>query len=636
MKSIKGGIQTVLIIRLLLILLVLSLSRISLYVYNSGLFKGFSTSEITSAYLKGFKFDLVTLFIVASLLIVANTLPFPFRKNKVYQRIVNTLSIIVISIAIVFNLSDAIYYRFTLKRMTYDIFKFLESNGGFIELLPSFLIDFWYVFLTGILLVVGLIYFFTKIRLDDTKEAANWRFYLRNSAFFLMWTAISIVGIRGGMQLIPLNIVDASLYAPAQLRPLVLNTPFTIIKSNGQRGLEMIEYYNKEELNQLYDPVRSYSPISDVPENINNVVILILESFSSEHIGYLSHQKSYTSFLDSLFENSLVFDAMANGKRSIEGIPAILSSLPTLSNESFLNGPYAVNQIEGIASTLAEHDYETAFFHGGENGTMSFDAYTYASGFHSYYGLNEYPNKEDYDGHWGIWDEEYLAYFADEISEFPEPFMATLFTLSSHHPYSIPSQYEGKLPKGSLEIQQSIAYTDLTLRKYFDRVKQKGWYNNTLFVIVADHTSEGGTAKYQNSLGQYKVPIAFFAPADTLLPSRSTKTPVQQTDIFPSILHYLGLSDSVLCFGNSVFEKEKHPFIINYSNNRIQILDSSYLLQIEEDQAKALYFYKEDSLLKNNMISEEGFSNLLDLQRAFEQQYNNRMIQNRLRVVKDE
>jgi len=444
------------------------------------------------------------------------------------------------------------------------------------------------------------------------------------------------VGIRGGVQLIPLNIVDASLYAPAQLRPLVLNTPFTIIKSNGQRGLEMIEFYNKEELDELDDPVRSYSPIGDVPSTINNVVILILESFSSEHIGYLSHQKTYTPFLDSLFEHSLVFNALANGKRSIEGIPAILSSLPTLSNESFLNGPYAVNQIEGIASTLAKHDYETAFFHGGENGTMSFDAYTFASGFHSYYGLNEYPNKEDYDGHWGVWDEEYLAYFADITNEFTEPFMATLFTLSSHHPYSIPARYEGRLAKGPMEIQQSIAYTDLALRKYFDRVKQMDWYANTLFVIVADHTSEGGSAKYRNNLGQYKIPIAFFAPADTLLASRSTKEPVQQTDIFPSILHYLGIGDSVLCFGSSVFENEENPFVINYANNRIQILDSNYLLQIEENQAKALYLYKEDSLLKNNRVSEEDYSKLMMLQRAFEQQYNNRMIQNHLRVSKDE
>lgn len=632
----KKSVQTVLILRLLLILFILSISRISLYIFNSSLFDGYSFGEIAHVYFMGFRFDISTLSIIASLLIVGNTLALPFRKHKIYQRLINTITILVVSIAVIFNLSDAIYYRFTLKRMTFDIFNFLEGNGGFVELIPTFIIDYWYIVLTGIFLLSGLIIFYRRIRLNDRVEKANFSFFLRNSIFFIMWTGLTVLGIRGGVQLVPLTIVSASLHAPSQLRPLVLNTPFTIIKSYGQAGLQKISYFDEKELEQVYSPIKSYEPLPNVPRNIKNVVVIILESFSSEHIGYLSKKKTYTPFLDSLFEKSLVFNATANGKRSIEGIPAILSSLPTLSNESFLNGPYAANQIEGLAMTLGENNYETAFFHGGKNGTMSFDAYTQASGFQTYYGLNEYPNAEDFDGNWGIWDEEYLSYFSEMTSDFPEPFLAAVFTLSSHHPYSIPEKYKGTLPNGKLEIQESIAYTDLALKKYFASAKEKDWFANTLFVIVADHTSEGSSAIYQNSLGQYSIPIAFYAPADSLLHMRSERFPVQQTDIFPSILHYLGISDSVLCFGNSVFQPAEHPFAVNYYNNIIQILDSSYLLQIEEDQAKALYLYREDSLLKSNKLEAENYSDLLRLQRGFEQQYNNRMIENRLRAKRDE
>lgn len=628
----KANVYFVLSVRVLLILAFLSFSRISLYIFNSELFSGFSALEIIKVYFYGLRFDLSVLFIIASLLIMANALPLGFRRNHIYQKIINVISLIIVSIAIVFNFIDAIYYRFTLKRMTFDIFNYVETNGGFLELAPSFIIDFWYVSLTSIFSIALLVYLFTRIRLNRKIEKTSWRFYTWSSSLFLLSVIFIIIGIRGGTQLKPINIVDAGLHAPARLTPLVLNTPFTIIKSYGQPGLELKNDFTEDELNEIFNPIHSFSPLENKPKNIQNVVLLILESFSAEHFGYFTQQKTFTPFLDSLFQHSLVFKGIANGKRSIEGIPAILSSLPALSDDSFVNGPYAANQIEGLAATLNKRNYQTAFFHGGKNGTMSFDAYAYASGFQEYYGLNEYPNKVDFDGHWGIWDEPYLQYFAKELDKFQKPFFATLFTLSSHHPYQVPEKYKAQLPEGSLEIQKAIAYTDFALQKFFKEVISKEWYQNTLFIITADHTSEGGSAVYQNAYGQFSIPIAFYAPADTLLKTRSTKLPVQQIDVFPSILQYLGVDDSVLCFGNSVFEEMEHPFAINHFNRQIQIYDSAYLLQVQENKSKSLYLYLDDSLLNKNLLGNNLEQELLKLQKAFIQQYNNRMIHNKLKA----
>lgn len=628
-----SSLQVVLIIRLLIVLFIFSLSRIALFTFNTELFSSFSFWDILTAYFAGFRFDISILFIFSLVLIIGNTLPLPFRKNTSYQKNLNGFSIIAFSIVIFLNISDVVYYRFTLKRTTYDIVALMESNDGFIHLIPTFIIDFWQVSLAGILLIILLIYLYFKIGLDNKKENISWRFYLRNSLYFILWSAVVVLGIRGGTQLKPINMVDASLYVKPPLTPLVLNTPFTIIKSYGQEGLQELNYFNEEELEAIYNPIQSYGDTMEgVPKSIKNVVVIILESFSSEHIGYLTKKKTFTPFLDSLFEHSLVFSGTANGKRSIDGIPAILSALPTLSNEAFLNGPYAMNQIEGLASTLSENSYQTAFFHGGKNGTMSFYSYTISSGFEAYYGLDEYPNEDDYDGHWGVWDEEYLRYFAAMQNDFQEPFFTTLFTLSSHHPYSIPKKYKNKFPKGDLKIQETIAYTDMSLRKYFERVKKEEWYSNTLFVFTADHTSEGASPFYRNSLGQYSIPIAFFAPGDSLMPTRSNRNPVQQTDLFPSILDYIGINDTVLCFGNSVFSPLSHPIAVNYNNNILQLVDSTYLLQIDGEKVVGVYQYKKDSLLKKNLINKADISNLLELQKAFSQQYNNRMIQNRLKA----
>ena len=618
--------------RLLLLLMVLFLSRIGLYFFNISLFTGFSSQDLIKALLIGLRFDISVLSMFGAFMILGSCLPFPFRINKVYQSLITVLTLGAFIVAISFNLVDAIYYRFTLKRMTFDIFSYLASMETFWELVPRFLIDFWLVFLMALLLIIALIYAYIKIGFEKKQKPWTLKTYLLNAILFLVMSALTILGMRGGFQLKPINIVDASLHANSRLSPIVLNTPFTIIKSFGQTGLSLKSDFSDQDLEKIYSPLKQYANADLSPAKNMNVVVLILESFSSEHIGFLSHQKTFTPFLDSLFEYSLVFPGIANGKRSIEGIPAILSSLPTLSDESFLNGAYAANQIEGLASSLSAYGYGTAFYHGGKNGTMSFDSYAKSAGFQHYYGRNEYPNEEDYDGHWGIWDELYLQYFGKQLSQTKEPFMSALFTLSSHHPYQIPEKYKGKFPQGKLKIQQAIAYTDHSLKQFFDLARTQDWYQNTIFVITADHTSEGAEANYQNSLGQFSIPIAFFVPADSLLSSRSHKALVQQTDIYPSLMHYLGMEDSFVAFGNSIFEDSSTPFAVNFFNQKFQLMDSSYIYQFQAEELKSVYCYRSDSLLENNLKGEGPFEQQLIFRKAFIQQYNNRMIRNQLRV----
>ena len=627
----RGNVYFVMFVRLFIVLFFLALSRMSLYYFNLSHFSKASFESISQAFYYGLRFDVSILFMLGALMVVGNALPLGFRRNKIYQNVLNSISLSLFSLAFILNFVDAVYFRFSQKRMTFDIFQYINKNGGFIDVLPSFLIDFWFVSIWVLVSIILMVYLYTRIRLNRKIEKTGWRFYSWSMFLFFLSTAMILVGIRGGMQLKPINIVDASASMPARYTPLVLNTPFTIIKSYGQKGLELKAYFSEDEIKHIYNPVNSYVKLGDTPKGIKNVVVLILESFSAEHFGYFGNETSFTPFLDSLFKHSLVFKGVANGKRSIEGIPAILSSLPTLSDESFVNGPYAMNQIEGLSATLNKRQYKTAFFHGGKNGTMSFDAYAYASGFQEYYGLNEYPNPDDYDGHWGVWDELYLQYFSETISSFEEPFMAALFTLSSHHPYQIPQKYQEQLPSGKLPIQKAIAYTDLALKNFFIHAQSQDWYQHTLFVITADHTSEGVSEEGQNAYGQFSVPIAFYMPSDSLIKTRSSKSPVQQIDIYPSVLQYLGIEDTIICFGNSVFQQEEHAFAINHYNHQIQMLDSAYLLQIQNNKTKYLYNYQDDSILKHNLIGDYDMETLLIMEKAFIQQYNNRMITNELK-----
>ena len=105
----------------------------------------------------------------------------------------------------------------------------------------------------------------------------------------------------------------------------------------------------------------------------------------------------------------------------------------------------------------------------------------------------EYGHDEDFDGNWGIYDGPFLQRAVHEMDRLKEPFLSTIFTLSSHHPYSIPPAIKSQFPEGPLPIHASVRYTDACLRDFFTTAARSTWYSNTVFIITADHTAEAET-----------------------------------------------------------------------------------------------------------------------------------------------
>jgi phosphoglycerol transferase MdoB-like AlkP superfamily enzyme len=174
-----------------------------------------------------------------------------------------------------------------------------------------------------------------------------------------------------------------------------------------------------------------------------------------------------------------------------------------------------LNTTNSLSKILRKEGYNTSFFHGAFNGSQNFDQYTRAAEFEKYYGKDEYVGREAFDGKWGIYDEKFLQFFAKKLSSFKTPFFSTIFTISSHNPYKILDRYKNKFPKGTTIVQESIAYTDYSLKLFFDNAKKQKWYNNTLFVISADHTSADGELDIDKTiLGKFHIPILFFDPGN--------------------------------------------------------------------------------------------------------------------------
>lgn len=627
----------VIFIRLIIMLLLLSTSRAFLYLFNIDSFPNISFSEFITLFFTGFRFDINTLVIFNVPLLVLYGIPFRFKYNQKYKKCIDIIFIVTNSITIALNLIDVIYFRFIDKRMCSELFTFFkgteENQAG---LMFSFIADFWYMFILFFLILYLIIILTKKTRLKNPDTNGSIKWYIRQTlsfAFIIFW---SVIGIRGGFQLKPISLVTASNYTTKYV-PLVINTPFSIIYGSTTASIEKVNYFDSKIIDSLYCPVRneltSNRYITKTADNYN-MVLIILEGIGQEMIGFYNprYKNSLTPFLDSLLSESLTFDGMANGRRSIESLPSILSGLPSLMATDYPSSRYSVNRLEGFGSNLKEHGYSTSFFHGGNNGTMSFYSTSKSSGFDSYYGRNEYNNDKDYDGTWGIFDMPFLQYSADIIDKQEEPFASVIYTLSSHMPYALPNDYV--MPDSTIKssYEKTVRYTDDALAAFFNKISKYEWFKNTVFIITSDHSNPlHYFDEYKNEFSSYKIPIAFFAP--DIFENKKVDEIAQQVDIAASILCALNINDSIFTFGRNLFDSTHNVEHISYLNNIYQFYDGKHLLQSDGNDIIAIYDIKKDPALKDNIFNKNELERWNEIDMNFKlrlQQYNNRMINNTL------
>lgn len=636
----KFSYQISFIKRIAFIYLLFTISRFVFYLFNLEHFEDLSTANLLLLLWDGLRFDTVAITYINILFILFYNLPFRFRYNQQFQNILKYLWIITNSLALFINYADVPYFDYVFERSSFKIFNEFSNEKNKLVFALNFALDFWYVLLIEIINIYLLIKVYNKINFKVNTGLKKRYFYPFNIVFLLIVITLSIGGVRGGFahSTRPISVSDAGKYVKNQKQlAIVLNTPFTMMKTFDTFQYKKLNYYSDLELEKIYSPIHGAKD-SAIFSN-KNVVIFILESFSKEFIGSLNKEldngeyKGYTPFLDSLIQHSLTFKtSMANGRKSIEAMPSILSSIPSI-NYPFILSPYYSNNLPSLPKTLKEKGYNTSFFHGAPNGSMGFQSYANMIGIENYYGKTEYNNDDDFDGMWGIWDEKFFQYFQKELSNIKQPFFSTLFSISSHHPFKIPSEYEGKFTYKDHPLQMCISYTDYSLMKFFNEAKKQEWFNNTIFIITADHASGNHREEFKNDYGDYNVPIIFYSPEGDLKNEISDRL-AQQIDIMPTVLDYLGYSNEYFSFGNSLLKDKNDKFILNYRNDVIRIILGDYFLIKRNNKPSALYNFKDDQSLQNNIIdSNRDISDSLNnYSNAFLQQYQNRMIDNKLEV----
>jgi len=580
----------ILLQRLLLILFLYQISRIFFYIFNADYFHVFNFQTIKG----GLLFDLAAIAYLNIIFIILHFIPGNFKYTSKYQKRLKISFYTVNLLFLATNFIDIIYYRFTGRRSTFSMITAKGMEQEALRLIPSFLREFWYI---GVLFLF-VSYMLFKL-LPDLKQINHYstltkKDKLKQFSFLIIAIAAGLLVARGGLRKKPIKIVDAVAYGEIGNSALVLNTPFCILKTIAKKeNIEKVHYFEEKELTSTFNPVISLN--SDKETIKKNVVIIILESFGKENVG-----RGYTPFLDSLITKSYYFkNGFANGKASIDAVPSILSSIPSLMNNSFISSNFALNKINGLPRILKKEGYSTSFFHGAFNGSQNFDQYARVADFDQYYGKNEYVGTEAFDGSWGIYDEEFMQFFCRKLSSFQQPFFSSIFTISSHNPYKIPEKYKGKFPKGTTIIQECIGYSDFALRQFFNTARKQSWYNNTLFVISSDHTSsEGDRPADQTNIGKFRIPILFFDPSNPKFVGVNENN-FQQIDIMPSILDYLNIKTDMVSFGKSY--KSNNNFVVYYLQGTYHYIQDDYYLAFANNHVIGLYNWKKDVFLKNNL-----------------------------------
>ena len=639
---------------LCLVYLVYMLCRIGYVWENWNLFgPDFGQLSLASLLAGSLRFDTSAIIYTNSLYVVLTLLPLRIRFSKGWQTMCCWIFVVVNALAIVINLVDAVYSQYTGRRTTATFFSEFSNENNLGSIVGIELLHHWYLVLAGVMLIVLLWLLYRPLTCEAVPRFKEYDSLLRkgkrrripsvlpSALALLLYLPLAVIGMRGGASTAvrPITISNANQYVnnPSQAA-IVLNTPFSLIRTAGKTTFANPAYFTEEQLDALYSPLHTSTvPADSTLTHSPNIVILIVESLAQEYIGAYNDYPCATPFLDSLIGVSLSFEqSFCNGRKSIDGMPSILSSIPMFVEPFFLTS-YSLNNVSSIAGELNRCGYSTAFFHGAENGSMGFQAYARTSGFQRYYGRSEYKNDSrfhgdaDFDGTWAIWDEEFLQYYALTMSELRQPFATAVFTASSHHPFNIPERYRDSLAAPGHPMHTCIRYVDHALRQFFATVQRQPWFKNTLFVITADHTNVTEHPEYQTALGLYRVPLIFFDPSGRLPRGRQHGI-AQQIDIMPTLLGLVGYNKPYIAFGIDLLHTPPDStWAVNYNNGVYQYVRDSTLLQFDGTRMVGRYNFLADPLLQHNLADEEvPEAPRLDHLKAIIQSYMQRMMENRL------
>ncbi len=630
---------SVLIYRILLVHIAYLMLRVLFVIFNNDIVQVYDFESFSYLSILGLRFDSSAIAYSNVLFIFFSVLPLSFLRIKKHQFFSALIYFIPNSFFLMLNFIDFAYYRFNLNRMMGNFLESISQENNKVVLIFHFLyryLNLVLIFFLFLLIWIGL-YRLVKVRKEKIEN--NKMYYLSSIFGLLISSALIVMMARGGdfkKSTRPITLIDSmdNLSRPVH-SDVVLNSTFTIIRTWGKNSFEKSSRFNDFEITNQLKPIKNYNEIQFVKKP--NIVIFIIESMGREYWGELNKNrniknfKSFTPFLDSLSKQSLIFpNAFATSRKSIHAMPSILAGVPSFET-AYTSSYYSRQKLESIVSISNALGYDTSFLHGAENGSMGFQGFANILGYDNYYGRDEFNDDSEYDGFWGIWDEPFLQFSKSTLDNKNQPFLATIFTITSHEPYIIPDKFKGMFDKGYLPIHKCIGYTDYSIRQFFKSIEKSSWFENTIFIFTSDHANQSYFEYYQSTVNRFATPLLIykknsdFKGLDNRLASH--------LDIYPTVAELIGYKKPFRSWGRSLLSsKNESAFTINYFGGGAYVsMDENFICVY--DGSKAIGFYDLSDLnLEKNLIQNKNheMESLEKKTGLFLQDYFNRIINNNM------
>jgi phosphoglycerol transferase MdoB-like AlkP superfamily enzyme len=545
-------------------------------------FESLGSLDILKAFLAGLRFDLSSIVVFLSIPLLLLNLPGKWLQNRPVQLFLSTITFLIVIVGAGLLICDVMYFDYVKRHITYEMF--LMSSEDFLVLagmafdvfLPHTVLSLLFLIFLG-----SIWYKILRVPFQAT------RIGIKSIFTYLLFVVVLVVGGRGGLGYKPITIIDAFSSGSNAYSNLVLNGVFSVSHSMLRSQDVNHHHFKQSEALKILelDNQNSKLPFQKTNKGDNtrhyNLVFVLIESLSFKYVDAFAHNGlGVTKNLDDLTARGLKFmNFYAAGQRSVEGIQATLTGIPSIIGLPTIGIGLLANYSK-LGLIARNNGYSTIFVQSSKRRSLRVDAIAGSLGFESFYGKEDMPlllEYEDVDGAKFGWDYETLMFAADKMEKTEKPFLAYIFTGTTHTPFpKLPNNLE-KYPHSSDREEgflNTINYLDWSIGKFVNRLKSKPWFKNTIFVFTADHA----LAHYQigSFASKFHIPLLIYAP-QVIKPGVSFRIG-SQLDLFPTLIQLLNLKATYSSFGNSLLEEKEYPFAIARDGSTIGIItDKGYL-----------------------------------------------------------
>ena len=594
-------------------ILIFTLFRFLLFITSYSWVQEIPQTERVSIFFKaffmGFRFDtVISGYILALPLLLLTAQSFVKKTIPKLNHIIFWYCTLLFSISFLFCAIDIPFFSNFNTRLNMTMMAWQNTPGFVLRMVFQDLEYSWTLLPLAIVITLFVIAC-KRILLGTKHKPAR---HLNNIApgNYLIRTILTLViffclfaGIRGRLVIkSPIRVGTAYFCNYGFPNMLGLNPVFSLMRSyldsrnhenddvhfmDGKVAIQNIQKWYNIKADTLYN-----SPIARVvqssPATIKpNVVLIVMESMSVQKLSYFGNTGNIAPFMDSLVTKSYLFTNMySSGIHTRFGIFSTLFSYPCYMRKHPMK-IVDMQKYSGIGSVMRQNGYSTIYFTTHDDQFDNIGGFLRANDYTQLISQKNYP-KEKVRSSLGVPDDymfEFSMPYLNQLASKKEPFFVTFLTASDHGPRIIPEYFT---PRSKEIERQSVEFADWSLQKFMHLAKQQKWYDNTIFVFVADHGIKIASS-YDLPVERFHIPLLFFSPKYIKQPKIFDQL-ASQLDVFPTIMGFLHLPYVNNTLGIDLFS-QKRPYAVFTSDDKFGVIDKENLLIERENKITTLHDY---------------------------------------------